>query len=69
MPFYTYEYDNHFKILPAIHEWSSDPGGLTVVLKVSRDFTYCSDNNPEWMSVEQLQAWIKQNPSKLVKSA
>ena len=66
---YTYEYDNHFKILPAIHEWSSDPRRIDGGLKVSRDFTYCSDNNPEWMSVEQLQAWIKQNPSKLVKSA
>lgn len=58
---YTYEYTEHFKILPAIHNWSDDPYRIKDGKKVSESFTYCSDNNAEWMSVETLQAWIAQN--------
>ncbi len=58
---YTYEYTEHFKILPAIHSWSDDPHRIKNGKRVSEDFTYCSDNNAEWMSVETLQAWIAQN--------
>jgi len=58
---YTYEYPGHFKILPAIHNWSSDPKRISNGKKVSPDFTYCSDNNSDWMSVNTLQEWIKNN--------
>lgn len=58
---YTYEYAEHFKILPAIHNWSDDPYRIKNGKKVPEHFTYCSDNNAEWMSVETLQAWIAQN--------
>ena len=64
---YTYEYSEHFKILPAIHNWSSDPFRIKDGKKVAEDFTYCSDNNAEWMSVETLQAWIIQNRGKVGK--
>lgn len=59
--FYTYEYAKHFKILPAIHNWSSDPKRINIGKKVAPDFTYCSDNNPDRMSIKSLQTWIKQN--------
>lgn len=58
---YTYEYTEHFKILPAIHNWSDDPFRIKNGKKVPEHFTYCSDNNAEWMSIETLQAWIAQN--------
>ncbi len=58
---HTYEYPGHFKILPAIHNWSSDPDRIGEGQRVERDFTYCSDNNSEWMSVEYLRNWIDQN--------
>lgn len=58
---HTYEYPEHFKILPAINNWSDDPGRIKDGKKVNEDFTYCSDNNTEWMSIETLQEWIKQN--------
>jgi len=58
---YTYEYDEYFKILPAIHNWSSDPARINGGRLVETDFTYRSDNNPEWMSVESLRAWIAQH--------
>src|SRR5574340_617298 len=58
---HTYEYSDHYKVLPAIHGWSSDPERINGGKLVPPDFTYCSDNNPDWMSVETLQAWIVQN--------
>lgn len=64
---YTYEYPEHFKILPAIHKWCCDPYRIKDGKKVAEDFTYCSDNNTEWMSVETLQAWIAQNREKIGK--
>ena len=58
---YTYEYVDHFKILPAIHGWSNDPTRIKDGVRVSPDFTYCSENNAEWMSVETLRSWVEQN--------
>jgi FlaA1/EpsC-like NDP-sugar epimerase len=64
---YTYEHPEHFKILPAIHGWSNDPYRIKDGKKVAEDFTYCSDNNAEWMSIETLQAWVMQNRKKIGK--
>ena len=62
---YTYEYEEDFKILPAIHDWSVDPNRIKGGKKVAEGFTYSSDTNTEWMSVAQLQAWIQANQSKI----
>ncbi len=64
---HTYAYDEHYKILPAIHGWSSDPARIKNGQKVAPDFFYCSDNNPEWMSIDTLRAWIEQNRAKVGK--
>ena len=64
---HTYEYPEHFKILPAIHNWSVDPYRIKEGKKVAEDFTYCSDNNTEWMSIETLQQWIAANREKIGK--
>jgi FlaA1/EpsC-like NDP-sugar epimerase len=64
---YTYEYPGHYKILPSIHEWSIDPERIKDGKKVDPDFKYCSDTNPEWMDIETLKAWIKENQSKIGK--
>jgi len=58
---YTYEYRDHFKILPAIHGWFEDDQRIKDGKKVSADFNYSSDNNKERMSVAELQSWIEQN--------
>jgi UDP-N-acetylglucosamine 4,6-dehydratase len=58
---HTYEYMDHYKILPAIHEWSADPARINGGAKVTAEFTYCSDNNKEWMSVDFLREWIAKN--------
>ena len=58
---YTYEYAKYFKILPVIHNWSQDPARINNGNLVDPSFTYCSDNNTDWMSIDSLQAWIEQN--------
>jgi UDP-N-acetylglucosamine 4,6-dehydratase/5-epimerase len=58
---YTYEYAEHFKILPAIHNWSADPHRIKDGVKVREGFVYASDSNAAWMTVPQLQSWIAAN--------
>lgn len=55
---YTYEYAQHFKILPAIHSWHNDFKRIKDGKRVPDGFVYSSDNNSDWMSVESLRAWI-----------
>ena len=62
---HTYEYEDHYKILPAIHNWSSDPSRINGGMKVGEQFMYTSDNNTEWMPVEEMQAWIEAHRSKI----
>jgi UDP-N-acetylglucosamine 4,6-dehydratase len=59
--FSTYEYPDHYKILPAINAWCDDPKRIKVGVKVPEGFVYTSDSNPEWMTIQSLQAWIEQN--------
>jgi len=58
---HTYEYEDHYKILPAIYNWSSDPKRNKNGIKVDENFTYLSDTNKEWMSVNELHQWISKN--------
>jgi len=58
---YTYEYNSHYKILPSINSWSADPKRINDGVKVPEDFTYTSNNNNDWMSVDSLKNWIKTN--------
>ena len=58
---FTFEYDTYFKILPMIHDWFNSKDRIKDGKKVSKSFSYCSDNNFEWMSVEDLNQWIREN--------
>ena len=64
---HTYEYPYHYKILPAIHDWSKDPERINGGKLVDQDFTYCSDNNVNWMDTNTLQQWIELNCDKIGK--
>lgn len=63
--YYTYEYPEHFKILPTINEWGSSPERIKDGKKVPEGFVYASDNNAEWMTDVELQAWIDANREKI----
>jgi len=61
----TYEYADHFKILPAINGWSQDKKRINGGSPLPEGFTYCSDNNAEWMTTETLRNWIEGNRDKI----
>ena len=63
--YYTFEYPEHFKILPNINNWHKDQGRIKNGKSVPEGFVYASDNNPEWMSDEALQSWITKNSEKI----
>ena len=65
--FYTYEYLEHFKILPAINDWHACATRIKNGKKVAEGFSYTSDNNKEWMSSETLQTWVASNHNKIGK--
>lgn len=62
---HTYEYADHYKILPAIHNWSSDPTRINDGKRVADGFQYTSDKNSQWMPVEELQGWIAAHRKKI----
>lgn len=62
---YTYEYPEHFKILPTINGWANCPMRIKTGVKVPEGFVYASDNNAEWMTDKQLQDWIQMNKDKI----
>jgi UDP-N-acetylglucosamine 4,6-dehydratase/5-epimerase len=59
--YHTYEYAEHFKILPAINNWSESRARIKEGKKVAEGFSYTSANNPEWMTPDELRAWIDKN--------
>jgi UDP-N-acetylglucosamine 4,6-dehydratase/5-epimerase len=62
---YTFEYPSHYKILPSINDWSSDKERIGEGIQVAPDFTYSSDCNKEWMTIEDLRAWLASNKEKI----
>jgi len=58
---FTYEYKNHFKILPLINNSHKDKNRIKDGIKVKEGFSYDSFNNEEWMSKEDLLNWIQKN--------
>ncbi len=56
----TVEFDDYFVILPSLPKWSTDEfvahfNGR----RVGMGFSYSSETNPDWLSVEQLRADIR----------
>ena len=63
--YFTYEYPEHYKILPQINSWDKDANRIKDGKKVPEGFVYASDNNADWMSDAELQAWIDVNHEKI----
>ena len=58
---YTYEYPEHYKILPVINDWSTSPERIKDGVQVAQDFIYRSDNNADWMTKDELVTWVDAN--------
>lgn len=63
----TFEYSEHYKILPAIHSWNRDAHRIKDGSRVHEGFSYTSDNNQQWMTPAELQRWIDANQGKIGK--
>ena len=61
---YTFENEDYFKILPAIHNWSKDKNRIKNGIKVPENFLYSSDKNGKWMTSSELAIWIEENIDK-----
>jgi UDP-N-acetylglucosamine 4,6-dehydratase (inverting) len=64
---FTYEYPEHFKILPQINGWADDQKRIKDGFKVPAGFVYASDSNPSWMTGADLRAWIDANADSIGK--
>jgi UDP-N-acetylglucosamine 4,6-dehydratase len=59
----TFDFGDHYRILPTIDVGQDALGGKGKL--VAPGFTYVSDNNVDWMSVEQLSSWIEANRARI----
>jgi UDP-N-acetylglucosamine 4,6-dehydratase (inverting) len=62
---HTFEYDEYYKILPAIHNCSKDSVRIGSGKPVGEGFTYSSGENSEWMQVGELSKWIESKQGKI----
>lgn len=63
--YYTFEYPDHYKILPTINDWAISAERIQNGKKVPEGFVYASDNNTEWMCEAELASWIEANREKI----
>ena len=59
----SFEYEEHYKILPQINDWAKDQNRIKDGKKVREGFIYSSDRNAVWMSADELAAWLQRNQS------
>ena len=65
--YFTFEYPEHYKILPQINNWGEDANRIKDGVKVPEGFVYESDSNDVWMNDAELQAWITANKESIGK--
>ena len=54
----TYEYDKHFIVYPQM-VWNNKQQPDLSGKKVEEGFSYSSDNNSQWLSVEEIKELLK----------
>jgi UDP-N-acetylglucosamine 4,6-dehydratase len=60
--FFTYDLGKYYAILPTMHQWDLNDFIKTFnAKKVAQGFSYSSENNTEWESVESLRKLIKEH--------
>lgn len=58
---HTYEYPDHYKILPSINDWCHDINRIKDGKKVPSGFSYSSETNDSWMKPCDLKRWMRDN--------
>lgn len=64
---FTFEYPEHFKILPSINAWHTTEERIKDGVPVDEGFSYRSDTNPDWMESADLERWIAANEDRIGK--
>ena len=62
---YTYDFKDHFKILPTINNNKEFYKIKKNHNHVQENFSYVSNNNSKWLNALEIRKWIKNNPSYL----
>ena len=62
---FTFEFEDYYKILPAINGWGEDLARIKNGKRVQEGFSYTSDQNNEWMEKSYLEKWIDSNRQKI----
>ena len=52
--YYTYEYENYYKILPSLNKWNRDKKRIKKGKLVPSGFSYTSNNNNNWMKKKRI---------------
>lgn len=66
----TLEFEDHFIIEPSFRPWTSQPPAYTSEgTRCAEGFCYASDNNPDWLTVEQLRTLIGSADVQSIKAA
>ncbi len=55
----TYEYDKHFIVYPQM-VWSETKRPIPTGKKVEDGFSYSSDNNTEWLTIDEMKELLKE---------
>ena len=58
---FTFEYSDHFRILPQLNDYYKDPEYIGIGKPVEKNFSYTSDKNTDWMTSSALKKWIDEN--------
>ncbi len=61
---FTYEYPEHFKIMPIIYGNEECERRIKGGNKVAEDFVYASNTNSQWFSDAEFLRWIESNESR-----
>jgi len=64
---FTFEYPEHFKILPSINAWHTSETRIKDGVPVAEGFSYRSDTNTAWMTQGELEQWITANAERIGK--
>jgi len=58
---FTFEFDDHYRILPQLNDYYKNPNYISVGKPVKENFSYTSNENTEWMTSSDLAIWISKN--------
>lgn len=63
----SWEFDDHFRIASEVEPETKEKMEAIGGTQVEEGFSYRSDTNSDWMSIEYLRGWIEENQSSMLR--